>query len=81
METTLQQIVALHHAQVNHGLEARRLGDTHAARRYFARAEAYAMAAGLLARDLGERDIVVAMDRAESQNFRRALSEDAGAYA
>ena len=80
MESTLQQIVALHHAQVNHGLEARRLGDIHAARRYFSRAEAYAMAAGLLARELGDRETVVAMDRAESQNFRRATSENAGAY-
>ena len=77
METALQQIVALHHAQVNHGLEARRLGDTHAARRYFARAEAYAMAASLLAREQGERETVVAMDRAESQNFRRATSVEA----
>jgi hypothetical protein len=81
MMTALQQIVEMHYAQVNHGLDARHRGDIHAARRYFARAEAYAFAAGTLARELGDRETVITMDRAESQNFRRATSEDGGAYA
>jgi hypothetical protein len=81
MEKLLSDLKALCRAQEQHGFDMRKAGDTAAARRYFARAEAYAFAAGEVARLLEQSAEVKEMSSAESLNFRRATNPDAVAPA
>jgi len=81
MEKILAELKSLYRAQEDHGLTARTQGRLEQARRYFARAEAYAFAAGMVARELGDRATVLEMDEAESLNFRRATADNAQAPA
>jgi hypothetical protein len=77
MEKLLSDLKALCRAQEQHGFDMRKAGDTAAARRYFARAEAYAFAAGEVARLLEQPAVVQEMGNAESLNFRRATNPEA----
>jgi hypothetical protein len=81
MEKMLDEFVQLTRAHEVNGLAARKQGDIEAARRYFARAEAYAFCAGSVARALGNRQRADEMDMAESLMFRRAASPQGTSYA
>ena len=77
MEKLLFDLKNIYRAQEQHGLDVRKAGDIAAARRYFARAEAYAFAAGEVARLLEQTAVVQEMRNAKSLNFRRATNPEA----
>jgi hypothetical protein len=81
MEKLLDDLKNVYRAQEGHGFTTRRAGDIAAARRYFARAEAYAFSAAEVARLLGRMDEARELYAAESVNFRRATNPEALAHA